>query len=450
MAVDEPTVSQDSSTDESWIFSAPPEKAQRAEAARKELEAMGAEVRAEAKWWGFQLILNQQAVDAYLEIKDLIADILGEVVKEPLSSLVAVAAMAQKVWVEAVSRGYGCKLVSPWISPLMLIPVGLGPKEDLSLWWTVFETGQGWSVDERFTDHQSGSNPALANFNGRLVCVHRGGNDNFLWYTEYDPAKGWTRDTRMGGQRSSHGVALAVHNGVLHCVYKAHNDAQLWTTSFNGSRWTDGQMVPSRLSSHGPGLASHGGDLHLVHRSHNNNHLWHSTWDSAAGWSSDQQMPSHQTASNPALVSWDGKLRLVHRGGNDTSLWHSVWEAGKGWGPDHQLNSTQSLEGPALAVFQNDLYVIHRGSGSSDQNLWWTKCNKAGSWTPDTKFSASGHLSGAGPAVVVYRDPKNGTRDQLLVVHRGWGNRAAGTDAAEVEAQLTAEQAANATQNDTP
>ncbi|MEV3933572.1 hypothetical protein [Streptomyces sp. NPDC049944] len=440
-------MAQDSTTDDSWIFAAPPEKVQRAEAARKQLEAMGAEVRPEAKWWGFQLFLNQEAVDAYLEIKDLIADVLGEVLKEPLATLVAVAAMAQKVWVQAVSRGYGCKLVSPWISPLMLIPVGLGPKEDLNLWWTVFEPGSGWNGDERFAGHESGSNPALAEFNGRLVCVHRGGQDNFSWYTEYDPEKGWTPDTKMNGQRSSHGGALAVHNGVLYCAYKAGDNSQMWITSYNGSRWADGQHIES-MTSHGPALASHSGQLHLFHRAHNNSRRWHRTWDSANGWSPDRQMPAHETVSNPALLDWDGKLHLVHRGGNDNSLWHAVWESGTGWSRDYKMNNTFSLEGPALAVYKGDMYVIHRGSGDNDQHLWWTKRNSAGSWTADTRFP--GHLSGAGPAAVVYRDPKNGTKDQLLVVHRGWGKRAAGSDAAEAEAFIAAEQAANAAQNDTP
>ncbi|MEV0259515.1 hypothetical protein AB0H82_35380 [Streptomyces sp. NPDC050732] len=176
--------------------------------------------------------------------------------------------------------------------------------------------------------------------------------------------------------------------------------------------------------------------------------MWHSTWDSTNGWSRDFEMPGHETASNPALMDWDGNLHLVHRGGTEDTLWHSVWEKGKGWGPDYRMHGPRSLEGPSLAVYKGDMYVIHRGHGYGDQSLWWTKRDKAGNWTVDMKFP--GHLSGAGPAAVVYRDPKNGTKDQLLVVHRGYGKRAAGTDAAEVEAFLTAEQAANAAQNQTP
>ncbi|MFC9227560.1 hypothetical protein ACFTZI_01025 [Streptomyces decoyicus] len=44
----------------------------------------------------------------------------------------------------------------------------------------------------------------------------------------------------------------------------------------------------------------------------------------------------------------------------------------------------------------------------------------------DTEAAFPDHLSGAGPAAA-YRD-KNGTHDQLVVVHRGWGKRAAGSE----------------------
>ncbi|MFE3907779.1 hypothetical protein ACFXPY_48210 [Streptomyces sp. NPDC059153] len=50
-----------------------------------------------------------------------------------------------------------------------------------------------------------------------------------------------------------------------------------------------------------------------------------------------------------------------------------------------------------------------------------------------------GHTSGAGPAVAAHQDP-HATHSQLLVVHRGYGARAAGTDAAKAEARIAAEE----------
>ncbi|MER0428538.1 transposase [Streptomyces microflavus] len=437
MTIDETVQAQDGAPEGPGAYVASPEAAVRTQHAFKDLEALGITVEPKAHWWGFELRLNQEAVDRYLELKDHLADALGEILKEPLSSLVAVAALAQKFWVQAVSRGYGCKLVSPWFSPLMLIPVGLGPKEDLNLWWTVFKPAQGWSTDERFPGHESGSNPALAEFSGKLICVHRGGGDNQLWFTTYDPDKGWTQDTKVGAHETANGPALAVYGGKLHCVHRGSSDTSLWHTTYDGTRWTADVKLTAHESSTGPALAVFGGKLHLVHKGGRDNRLWHATYNGSS-WTGDSPLPGHETVSNPALAVYDNKLHLLHRGGNDTQLWHATYN-GSSWSDDRKLGSHESLEGPALAVYGGELYAIHRGYGSGDQSLWWTKYRTGGTWTPDEEFP--GHESGAGPAAIVYRD-KNGTEDQLLVVHRGWSNnRAAGADTAEDEARIAAEQA---------
>jgi hypothetical protein len=53
-----------------------------------------------------------------------------------------------------------------------------------------------------------------------------------------------------------------------------------------------------------------------------------------------------------------------------------------------------------------------------------TRCTgtRSGTGSRDTEFPA--HASGAGPALIVYRDP-NGTEDQLMCVHRGFGSKSA-------------------------
>lgn len=447
MAIDQSTEPQDSAPQSSVVYETPPpELVERAEGARKELAARGATVQFKAKWWGFEVHLNQAAVDAYLEIKDLLADILGEALKEPLSSLVTLAAMAQKVWVQAVSRGYGCKLVSPWISPTMLIPIGINPAEDPNLWWTVFgrntDTGRfEWNEDAMFPGHASAANPAAAVFNGRLILAHRGyGNsDQQLWWTEFDPDKGWSEDRTFGAHSSAAGPALAVFRGQLHCVHRGSgNDTSLWHTTFDGTRWSTDQKLPAHKSSVGPALAVYNNELHCVHRGDGNTiTMWHTTFNGTR-WSADTELRAHKTASNPALAVYDSKLHLVHRGtGNDVSLWHAMYD-GTRWSSDQSLPAHSSLEGPGLAVFDNKLYCVHRGHGSGDQNLWWTYYDGS-RWSTDTKFP--GHTSGAGPAVIANRD-KNGTQDQLMVVHRGYGKRAAGTDSDEAQARIAAEEAA--------
>ncbi|MFF3981040.1 hypothetical protein [Streptomyces sp. NPDC001828] len=76
---------------------------------------------------------------------------------------------------------------SSWLIPS---PRSRYPKEDLNLWWAVYDPAGGWCEDERFYNHQSRETVGLGEWNGRLVCLHRGGNDQYLWYTVYDPETG--------------------------------------------------------------------------------------------------------------------------------------------------------------------------------------------------------------------------------------------------------------------
>ncbi|MET9694712.1 hypothetical protein ABZY81_41015 [Streptomyces sp. NPDC006514] len=224
-------------------------------------------------------------------------------------------------------------------------------------------------------------------------------------------------------------------------MYKAYNSDDLWHATYDGTRWGSHSKLRAHQSARGPALAAFGGRLHLVHRGGGSDlNLYHATFDGSS-WSDDIQLRAHQTASNPALAEYDGKLHLLHRGGGDTYLYHAIFN-GSSWSDDVKLPRHQSLEGPTLAVLGGQLYCIHRGQGKDDQNLYWTKYPTNGGWSPDQKFP--GHMSDAGPGAVVYKD-KNGTHDQIMVVHRGRGNRAAGTDTAEVEARLAAEQAAAGT-----
>ncbi|MFJ8650687.1 hypothetical protein ACIRNI_31850 [Streptomyces sp. NPDC093546] len=160
------------------------------------------------------------------------------------------------------------------------------------------------------------------------------------------------------------------------------------------------------------------------------------------GWNDDEKFSGHHSSSNPALAEFQGRLHLVHRGGtHDDNLWAAVYDAQTGWSADTQMPHHRSLEGPGLAVFDGHLYCVHRGHGNGDQKLWWATYKSSSGWSADREFH--GHLSGAGPAVIAYRDA-NAETDQLLVVHRGYGHRAAGTDAAEMEARIAAEELAAA------
>ncbi|MFG2895188.1 hypothetical protein [Streptomyces sp. NPDC048248] len=402
----------------------------RAELARKELAARGAEVTTSTHWWGFALHLNAQAANTAADISDLIGDVAGNILPSPFNKIVEAYCKIKAALIKAVSAGYGCRLVSPWFAPGMLIPISKAPDNDTSLWWTVFQEGKGWSDDQRFTGHTSQDNPALAALGGKLWAIHRGGgSDKSLWETHYVPAPppnytpsaGWSPDTSFPGHASDAGPAAAVYEGKLYVVHKGNgSNKRLWWTSRTATgTWTRDTELPHHGTDTGPALAVYGGYLYCVHKGNGDAGMWWTRFDGNS-WSGDTRIPNVATSSNPALAVYtvNNRTRLycVHKGNGDASMWYTTFD-GSNWSGDTRIPNVATAAGPALAVFKNKLYAVHRGN--NDQSLWYTTFNGT-SWTGDTKFP--GHASGAGPALIVYRDPY-GTEDQLMCVHRGGGTK---------------------------
>lgn len=336
--------------------------------AEMQLNANGWEAYVNTKWWGFEVVLNAAAAQAAADISELVGEIAGNLLPKPIGALVEAAFKIRAEVIRAIGKDYGCRLVSPWTAPLMLIPIPLAPRQDTSLWWTVMNSAHNWSQDEKFSGHLSKANPALAEFRGKLYCVHRGDQDDKLWWTVYDPERnnGWSADTAFSGHFSGDGPALAVYNDHLYCVHRgAGNDKKLWWTRYSGTSWSaDTQM--NGATSRGPALATFNGLLYCAYKDANSAQMWWTRFNGTS-WSADTLFGGHNTDSNPALAVYNGLLYCVHRG------------------------------------------------GGNDQNLWWTRYNGT-SWSADTQLP--GHMSAQGPAIAAYRDP-NGTENQLFCVHRG-------------------------------
>ncbi|MEV4173241.1 hypothetical protein [Nonomuraea sp. NPDC049709] len=384
---------------------------------QRELRTMGADVWPVARWWGYEIHLNESAALLAAEIPQLIGETAGTVLGPWLAPIVERAVRAKAGWIASVARPYGVKLVSPWTAPAMLVPARQDgrPAGDAALYWAVHEPGEGWSRDQRFVDHFSVSSPALAEFQDRLYLAHRGNaGDAALWWAVYDAEEGWSEDQRFPQHFSDAGPALAAYDGQLYCVHRgAGGDAALWWARWDGSSWSADEKLPQHFSEVAPALAAYDGQLYCVHRgAGDDSALWWTRWDGSK-WSPDQKLPGHASRSNPALAVYRGHLYCVHRGaGDDSALWWTRWDGSK-WSPDQKLPAHHATEGPALTVYKDRLYCVHRGG--SDQSLWWTSFNGSG-WTADERLPE--HYSAEGPAAIAYRD-KNATRDQLLCVHRG-------------------------------
>jgi hypothetical protein len=291
--------------------------------------ADGAEVSAKAVWWGFHIYLNHQAVEDMLDLKDAIAKVVGAIVSKPMSYAIAAAALVEKVWIKEVAGQEGCKLTSPWISPLMLIPTSWdgsdGSGGDTALWWTVLPEGQDWSNDNKFpAGHYSAAEPSLAWFKNKLYCVHRGaGSDSTLWWTSYETGtqgNRWSPDFQLPQKYSAAGPALAVFQDRLYCFHRGANDKQLWYFTFDGANWSDDTPLPQKYSEAGPALAVFQDRLYCVHRGVGSDQmLWYFTFD-GANWSDDTKMVGHYSLDGPGLITYQDpeamqkQLLCVHRG----------------------------------------------------------------------------------------------------------------------------------------
>ncbi|THA45666.1 hypothetical protein [Streptomyces sp. A1136] len=398
--------------EEELVAALPQERQDAIREIQKQLASNGQDVRATKDWWGFAVHLSAKAAQDVADIAEMIGDVAGELLGGKIGKLVEAACKARALLIRAVGKDYGCRLVSPWVAPAMLFPIPAAPADDTHLWWTVLGTDSNdWSPDEKFTAHRSKSNPALAVHNGKLYCVHRGDGDNKLWWTVYDPDTdtGWSPDTAFPGHLSSAGPALAAFNGHLYCVHKGNNDNNLWWTRFNGTSWSTDTQMAGR-TDRGPALAVHGGKLYCVYKGAGDNTLWWRTFNGTS-WSGEDQLGG-RTNSNPALAVYNNNLYAVYKGHNTNRLYMTRFN-GSGWDGDNALPGHTSAEGPALAAFNGHLYCLHRGG--SDGKLWWARYNGS-TWSTDT--SLPGHYSAQGPAISVFRD-KNGTKDQLMCVHRG-------------------------------
>ena len=284
---------------------------ERAEQAQKELAARGIEVWTKKLWWGFEIHLNAEAADKTADIAELIGDIAGEILPSPFNKIVETFCKVKAAWIKAVSDGYGCKLVSPWIAPGMLIPVSTKPKDDSALWWTVLGTSGPWGDDQRLHSHRTAASPALAEFRGKLVCVHRGNSDSRLWWAVYDPDNSWSDDRQLPNHATASGPALATFKNTLYCVHRGDRDNSLWVTSTSdGVNWSRDTELPDHKTSSGPALAVFKDRLYCVHRGNSgNNSLWVTSTGDGVNWTRDTELSRHKTDSNPALAVHGGYLR---------------------------------------------------------------------------------------------------------------------------------------------
>jgi hypothetical protein len=405
---------------EDQIAAMSPEDQAEIRAIQDEWAVQGIEIHPVAKWWGFEIHLNPQACELVADITEELGKMLAKFPKlKPIGPLIKLYCKIRASLIRKVGKDYGCKLVSPWIAPGMLIPISLAPAVDTSLWWTVFgrdgETGaSGWNEDQKFPGHFTQASPALAAYKDKLYCVHRGsGGDKYLWWTVYEtvPADsetgdtGWSEDRRFPAHLSESGPALATFGDYLYCLHRgAGSDEEIWWTRFNGTSWSpDVKMNASTKNA--PALAVHDGKLHVLYKWNKDNSIWYITFNGSS-WSQTAKT-NLATNADPALAVYRNKLYFACKSSANNKLWFGEYPHGI-----REMTGYDTTKGPSLAAMGDYLYLMLHGV---DNKLWWARWNGS-SWTNATPLP--NHKTGVAPAIIGFRD-QNGTEDQLLCVHRG-------------------------------
>jgi hypothetical protein len=417
------------------------------------------------KWWGFELSFNQAAVELLDDLYDEIGQVLDHFLKEPFKFLVAAAILRKRIRLHRVTKntGYqGCRLVSPWISPMGLTVIRNKPKEDLSLYTSVWDpSSQAWGEESAFTDLESACGPALAQYGDRLYCygdrlycVYRGKGDDYnMYWMTYTSDDGWNdgstedpeneRPKRFPAHKTEQNPALVVYNDTLYCFHRGgHNDEALWFCTFNiqNNTWNPDTRIDIKdvNSKCGPSAVVFNNKLYVFFAAnHYGNEIAYVSTGDGHTWSSfatisdgcDGNKDKHLTCDTPAVAVYRDQLYVAHRGNSDEKLYYCIGSSngsgGVTWTVDIYLGNHLAEQGPALAVFKDKLVMVHRSSGK-DGSLWC--CYYDGSsWSADTKFKNE-QQTGDTPALVSYLDPNATTENyvdpnyagpSLIAVYRG-------------------------------
>ena len=238
-----------------------------------------------------------------------------------------------------------------------------------------------WDADLQSTnsveisDASTGSQPALAVFNGKLYMVYEGGEivtDNRIRYRTLDGlTSSWSDELIIPYAYTTFPPALAVYGDKLYLVYRGpKTDDKLYFSTFDGTNWSDVVQLPNSLTSDSPALAVYNEKLYLAYREAESGgpseRLWYTTYDAKnSKWSQDSQIPNVLLSGSPALAVFNGNLYLAHRGagsiGQASHLWCTRFDGTK-WSNDRALEIKTDAS-PALTMFGSRLAVA--GTGDS-------------------------------------------------------------------------------------
>lgn len=247
--------------------------------------------------------------------------------------------------------------------------------------------------------HKLSYAPAMVAYRDRLFLVYQGTDADAgkLAYTATNGTS-WDAPRTITGISVTGAPALAVYQGKVHCFHKGTNETldlntiTLFDTLCERMGVTDPwvQMVMECMMGVAEAVTPVG-DVKLAAQtvtllaegirkltSRQSDWLWHVTWDGSR-WSEDVLCPSAEDAygvnsESAAAVEYANCLFNLRQGRDGSKLWCGLYN-GDSWIKDQEVRTSGGLAmttaAPALVVFNDTLYCFHQGRDESGW-MWMT------------------------------------------------------------------------------
>lgn len=209
--------------------------------------------------------------------------------------------------------------MAPFRDGVIMVWPGYG--SDTRIWCSLYNTSTNQFNEQyltvlgpkyNFGSIQSGSTPAIVNWNGTLLMVWRGeGSNDNLYFSFSSDGVNWSDQGQIAGAASTIAPALTIWNGRPFLVFRGGtNDDSIRGTSYNGEQGGT-EWVYGDAASLGPFGTSHG----------------------------------------PSATIFNGNLFLTWKGASDTDLYWAESSPSNGLTGQNVISNVGSAVGPAVTVF---------------------------------------------------------------------------------------------------
>ena len=277
---------------------------------------------------------------------------------------------------------------------------------------------------------QAPGQPALVNFRGQPVILHRAGSGDNFYYAAYDLGSGdWPgSDTKVTGSSlvAGGGLGAVVLNGTLYAIYRRSSSSTLGLRSTTDLTTWAPEVALSITASADAALAEFGTQIVGVAPSQNS--ILQSFVLQSSGSLAGDPSPLSGVFCNtqPALEWFNGLLLCAYVDRPTGALRFLAMDAdgsSTSWTPTTSPQTSGTLKGgPALyALNATTLYCLYT---LSDGSIHYSFTGPDLNWATETAIS--GQAASTGPALV-------GQGSTLFAIHLGKGGENIWFDVAQVD-----------------